>query len=118
VSDLEVTEQELQPGVVRVAVRGELTLASAYTLDRRLLAVEATRPRVIVLDLGGAAMLDSAGLARLLSAHRRARRGGWRLALLLGSRPVERVLAMTRLDEHLDVVRDVASVLRPRAPAP
>jgi hypothetical protein len=45
VSDLEVIEQELQPGVVRVAVRGELTLANAYTLDRRLLAVEATRPR-------------------------------------------------------------------------
>ena len=37
-------------------------------------------------------MLDSAGLARLVSAQRRARRGGWRLVLVKGGRIVQRVL--------------------------
>lgn len=103
---LEVTEQEPRPGAVRVGLIGELDLGTAYTFDRRMLAVEARQPVLIVVDLRGLTMLDSAGLARLVSAQRRARRGGWRLVLVRGGRVIQRVLQTTRLDELLEVTND------------
>ena len=108
---LEVTEQEPRPGVVRVTLTGELDLASAYAFDRRLLAIEAKHPTLICVDLRQVTMLDSAGLARLVSAQRRARRGGWRLVLVRGGRTVMRVLQTTRLDEMLELVSDPEQLL-------
>lgn len=109
---LELTEQEPTPGAVRVTLTGELDLASAYTFDRRLLDIEARRPGLVVVDLRGVTMLDSVGLARLVSAHRRARRGGWRLVFVRGSRVVGRVLQSTRLDEHLELTRELPAAVR------
>lgn len=112
VPGLDLAEQEPSPRCVRMTLAGELDLGSAYVFDRRLLEVESRRPELIVLDLRGLTMLDSAGLARLVSAHRRARRGGWRLVLVRGGRVVSRVLQTTRLDEHLEVTRDLPAAVR------
>jgi anti-sigma B factor antagonist len=109
---LEVTEHQPQEGAVHLRLAGELDLASAYAFDRRLLEVESKRPTLIVLDLREVTMLDSAGLARLVSAHRRARRGGWRLVLIRGGKVVSRVLQTTRLDEHLEVMRELPAAVR------
>lgn len=109
---LDVTEQEPKPGAVRVTLDGELDLATAYAFDRRLLDVEARHPELIVVDLRLVTMLDSAGLARLVSAQRRARRGGWRLVLVRGGRTVMRVLATTRLDEMLELTSDPERLLQ------
>lgn len=109
---LEVTEQEPRPGSVRLSLRGELDLATAYAFDKQMLDVESRRPELIVVDLRGLTMLDSAGLARLVSAQRRARRGGWRLVLVKGGKIVMRVLQTTRLDEHLEMTSDPDRVLR------
>lgn len=106
VPDLEVTEAEIRPGVPSLVLTGELDLASAYAFDRQLLAVEARKPALICVDLRGVTMLDSAGLGRLVSAQRRARRGGWRLVLVRGGRTVMRVLQTTRLDEMLELTSD------------
>ena len=103
---LELTESQPRDGVVRLQLHGELDLHSAYTFDRRVLAIEASHPEIICIDLREVSMLDSAGLGRLVSAHRRARKGGWRLVIVKGSRAVSRVLQVTRLEEHLEVVRD------------
>jgi anti-anti-sigma factor len=97
--------------VVRVELVGELDLASAYAFDRRLLAIEQDRPRLIVVDLRGLTMLDSAGLARLVSAQRRSRRGGWKLVLVRGGRAIQRVLQTTQLTEHFDIARDLPGAL-------
>src|SRR5215213_8153475 len=90
----DVTEHEVRPHVMRVTLEGELDIATAYAFDRRLLAIEQGQPQVIVVDLRGLTMLDSAGLARLVSAQRRARRGGWKLVLVRGGRAIQRVLQM------------------------
>ena len=109
---LDVTELEPRPGAVRVTLAGELDLGSAYAFDRRLLDIESRQPQMIVVDLRGVSMLDSAGLGRLVSAHRRARRGGWRLVFVRGSRVVGRVLQSTRLDEHLELTRELPAAVR------
>ena len=111
---LEVTEQQPGPGAVRLVLTGELDLGNAYTFDRQMLAVEAGHPELILVDLRGLTMLDSAGLARLVSAQRRARRGGWRLVLVRGGRVIQRVLQTTRLDELLEVTSDPERYLRDR----
>ena len=84
----EVSDDEPRPRVQRVTLHGELDLASAYAFDRLLLSVEQRRPDVIIVDLRELTMLDSAGLARLVSAQRRARRGGWRLVLVKGGKAI------------------------------
>ena len=108
---LDVIDDKPRPRVQRVTLVGELDLASAYAFDRRLLAVEQDNPSVIVVDLREVTFLDSAGLARLVSAQRRARRGGWRLVLVKGGKAIQRVLQTTQLVEHFDIVRDVEGAL-------
>lgn len=117
-SPFEVTDDEPRPGVRRVVLSGELDLASAYAFDRRLLVIEQTQPTLIVVDLSGLTMLDSAGLARLVSAQRRARRGGWKLVLLRGGRAIQRVLQTTQLVEHFDMARDLPGALGEGDPGP
>ena len=109
---LEITEEAAQPGAVRVSLTGELDLANAYAFDRRMLKVEAEHPELIIVDLRGLTMLDSAGLARLVSAQRRARRGQWRLVLVRGGKIIQRVLQTTRLDVLLEMTSDPEQYLR------
>jgi stage II sporulation protein AA (anti-sigma F factor antagonist) len=109
---LDVMEEEPQPGTTRVTLTGELDLASAYAFDRRMLAIEARQPELVMVDLRGLTMLDSAGLARLVSAQRRARKGGWRLVLVRGGKIIQRVLQTTRLDELLEMTSDPERYLR------
>ena len=108
---IDVSEDEVRPQVVRVTLEGELDLGSAYAFDRRLLAIEQTQPKMIVVDLRGLTMLDSAGLGRLVSAQRRARRGGWKLVLVRGGRAIQRVLQMTQLVDHFDIAGDLSNAL-------
>jgi anti-anti-sigma factor len=107
----DVIEDQVRPHVTQVTLTGELDLSTAYAFDRRLLTIEQAQPALIVVDLRGLTMLDSAGLARIVSAQRRARRGGWRLVFVRGGRAIQRVLQTTRLNEHLDIVRDLDGVL-------
>jgi anti-sigma B factor antagonist len=100
---------DLESDGVRVVVEGELAGPSAYTLDSELRKVEATRPRWLVLDLSALGFIDSAGLARLLAAHRRAKRDHRRLVVIEGRGPVRRLIAMTALDQQLHVVADAGA---------
>ena len=59
--------EELGPGAVRIALRGELDLAHAYTFDEELRRVEEGRPTCVVLDLRELTFLDSTGLAPVSS---------------------------------------------------
>jgi anti-sigma B factor antagonist len=112
-SGFALTIEELEPGAVRFALRGELDLAHAYTFDAELRTVEMTRPECVVIDLRELTFLDSCGLARLLAARRRARRLGHRLVLVRGSAAVQRLFALTAVDEAFDMVSDLPVALRP-----
>jgi anti-sigma B factor antagonist len=96
---------------VRVAVRGELAGPLAYTLDAELLRVEAKRPPWMVVDLSALGFIDSAGLSRVLAAHRRARRDGRRLSVVEGTGAVRRLIALTALDHQLELFTDARAAL-------
>jgi anti-anti-sigma factor len=105
--DFAVTVEELSAGVVRVALRGELSLERAYQFDEELRIIEERRPSCVMIDLRELRFLDSSGLSRLLAARRRARRAGHRLVLIRGPRTVQRLLALTGVDESFEIVNDV-----------
>jgi anti-sigma B factor antagonist len=109
-----LTIEELDQSTVVIAVRGELDLAHAYTFDEELRTVEARHPASIVIDLRQLTFLDSCGLARLLAARRRARRHGHRLLLVRGSATIQRLFALTAVDEAFEMVAEVPAP----APAP
>lgn len=103
--------EPLGDGAVCVVVQGELSGPSAYTLDAELRKVEETNPTCLVLDLSRLGFIDSAGLARLLAAHRRAERAGRRLVVAEGTGAVRRLIALTALDHHFELVTDPGTVL-------
>jgi anti-anti-sigma factor len=108
-----LTIEPLAGGAVRVALRGELDLEHAYTFDEELRRVEGARPPCLVLDLRGLSFLDSCGLARLLAAQRRARRERRRLLFVRGGAAVQRLLAITLVSDHLDMVNELPAELAP-----
>ena len=106
---LEVDTEE-RAGLVRVALRGELDLSTVPQVEKALRDVEAEKPELIVLDLGRLSFLDSTGLRMVMMAEQRARDGGRRLALVRGPESVQRVFSITKLDERLEIVDDVAAL--------
>jgi anti-sigma B factor antagonist len=102
---LEVS-MEQHPGQTRVALTGELDIASAESLEQQLEAAEVDSPAILVLDLRRLEFIDSTGLRTLVSADERARSQGRRLAMICGPNAVARILEVTQLDQRLEIVDD------------
>jgi anti-sigma B factor antagonist len=89
-----------------VELAGELDLSSVSVIEQELLAIEASSPRDLVLDLRGLSFIDSSGLRLILETDSRARIDGRVLELIPGSEKVHRVFLITLLDRRLNFVTD------------
>ena len=107
-----VTLDRLPSGAVHVALRGDLDLTHAYTFDEEMRRVEDDGTSCIVVDLRELSFMDSAGVSRLMSARKRARRAGRRLVVVRGGRPIQRLLTLTDVEETFEVVNEVPDQLR------
>jgi anti-sigma B factor antagonist len=107
---LALSIEPLENDGVKIALRGELDLEHAYTFDEELRRAEALAPPCICLDLRELTFVDSSGLARLVAARRRARKAGRRLVLVRGSAAVQRLFALTAVDEHFEIVNEPAGL--------
>jgi anti-sigma B factor antagonist len=90
-------------GVARVAVEGELDIATAPMLDATLADIERGGEGTLLLDLALVRFIDSTGLRALLSARRRAEVSGRRLRLANLSPDVERVFDVTGVRRIFDI---------------
>ncbi len=108
-ADLEFDAGPVEPGglVVRgvregnafhLALYGELDIASARVLRRKLQMARSSATERVVLDLSGLQFVDSAGLHALVQAQEALAGTGQRLALLRGPRAVQRVFELTEAD--------------------
>ncbi len=88
---------------VRLALRGELDLATAPLLDEALRAA-GEAARTVVLDLRGLSFLDSTGLRTVLQADARARSDGHDLLVVRGPHAVHRVFALAGVDGVVTLV--------------
>ncbi|MEA2443268.1 MAG: anti-sigma factor antagonist [Thermoleophilales bacterium] len=94
-----------------LSLTGELVFETARKVEKELRVIEERRPATLALDLSGLSMIDSTGLALVVSADSRARGEGRRLVVVQGPDPVQRVFRMTRLDDRLEMVPSVDAAL-------
>jgi anti-sigma B factor antagonist len=80
-----------------LTLTGELDLAAAADLNRKLLRLCRTGTRVIVLDLRNLTFIDAAGLHIVVVAKELCQRYGSELALIPGPKQVQRVFELTNL---------------------
>ena len=95
---------------VVVAPVGEIGAATVRALDAELRRVESYGLGAVVVDLRGVEFIGSSGLTALWSAQERARSRGWRLALARCGWQVTRVLEITGLDRHFEIVTDLTDL--------
>ena len=95
---------------MQIFLRGELDLSTAEKVEDELRRVEDDADQLLVLDLSGLTFLDSTGLRVMVTADQRARKTGRRLAVVKGPDTVHRVFTITKLDERLRMVDDVAEL--------
>lgn len=103
-------ETQHDNGYVRIVLTGELDISSASTVEEELTRLEAEELGLIVLDLRKLDFMDSTGLRLIVSADARARDASRRLVLVRGPEAVQRIFDITRLDERLEIVDDLAAV--------
>ena len=104
---------EAGPPIGRTVVRlqGALDAATAPALRERLIGLLHPGTRLLVLDLSRVSSCDSAGLAVLIGAQRRARVLGIVMRLAAPSVPVAKLLRLTGLDRSLTICPDLRSAL-------
>ena len=101
---------EDRDGLVHVALVGELDLSTVPKVQEELRRVEASSPATLVVDLSKLTFLDSTGLRCIVTADERAREGGRRMVIVRGPNAVQRVFTITRLEDRLEMVDDVAAI--------
>ena len=97
---------EDRDGLVHMALVGELDLSSVAKVQEELRRIEADSPATLVVDLSKLSFLDSTGLRCIVTADERAREDGRRIVIVRGPDAVQRVFAITRLEERLEMVDD------------
>ncbi|HEV2943835.1 MAG TPA: STAS domain-containing protein [Solirubrobacteraceae bacterium] len=97
----------------RVVLRldGELDLASVPLLESEVENATLDNPATVVLDLRGLEFIDSTGLRAILSLDKRCADSGQTFALVRGSQQVQRLMNMTRVDEHLKIIDSPEEIL-------
>ena len=100
-----------------LSLSGELVFETARKVERELRIIEERKPATLAIDLSELSMIDSTGLALVVSADSRARGEGRRLVVVEGPDSVQRVFRMTRLDDRLDIVSSIDAVLDGNGPA-
>ena len=94
-----------------VRLRGALDVAAAPALRERLIGLLHPGASLLVLDLSRVPSCDSAGLAVLIGAQRRAKVLGIVMRLAAPSVPVAKLLRLTGLDRSLTICPDLRSAL-------
>lgn len=83
-----------------LVLQGEIDSYTAPDLAERL----ATEPPVEIVDVAGVTFIDSSGLRAIVEAHQARNAAGSRLVLRSPSAAVQRLLEISGLAGHLDVV--------------
>ena len=96
---------------MRLALHGELDLATTPILEESIATAEIEGHPVVALDLTDLKFVDASGLKAILNAHRRARRlGRAGISLLNPSSDVRRLLSLTAIDLTIEVVEPAGAV--------
>lgn len=104
---LEVRIEE-HGSVTVVALSGELDLTSAPRVEAAFEQVADGPATALIVDVQGLSFMDSTGIRTLLNAKRRADADGHSLAILNGSGPAHRILGLSGVDGHIQMLDDLS----------
>jgi anti-sigma B factor antagonist len=90
--------------LVVVELHGQLDVAACDEAARAIEEAIASAPGGVVVDLEGLSFMDSTGVRCLFKAKTLADEAGIRLAVLNGSGPAHRVLALIRIADGIEMV--------------
>jgi anti-sigma B factor antagonist len=98
------------PGIVVLAVRGDVDLHVAEEFEQALRSAVGDAPGTVIVDFSKATFLDSMALGVLLGGTKRIRDSGGRLRVVAPGSEVRRILEITHLDRvfQLDESREEA----------
>ena len=86
-----------------ISIDGDLDVGSVPRVRDALDRALAVRPGVLVVDLGRCPLVDAAGIALLLTAHRRARADDGLLVLRSPTAQVRRIFEIARVAHIFDI---------------
>src|SRR4051812_19529999 len=89
---------------VHLQLAGELDLYQAPAFDDALVAVEGEKWPTVILDMRNLEFLDSMALRLIMRTQARAQQDGRRLVIVRGPEFLDRVLKLSGLTEHLELV--------------
>ena len=105
VAPLAFTTTLTSAGDALISLTGELDLSATAPLEEEVERLaEEDGVRRVVLDLRELEFMDSTGLRMVALAERRLRAAERELVRVRGADSVQRVFAITRMDEHLTFV--------------
>ncbi|MFL5820498.1 MAG: anti-sigma factor antagonist [Solirubrobacteraceae bacterium] len=88
------------PGQICVRLKGELDIATVPVARDRIADLK-HKASDVILDLRELSFIDSSGLNLVLQLAAESTRDGWNLALIPGSRAVQRIFELTGTQERL-----------------
>jgi anti-sigma B factor antagonist len=113
---LDMTVQELPEGLRIIDLHGEFDVAGADQVRSALAAADADGCPRVVIDLTDVPMIDSTALAVLVVAHKRLRRTGRELVVVLPDSGLSTKFQIAGLDRFFSITssRDAALAGAPR----
>ena len=109
--DLHATTTAYRGASTIVSVFGEIDLATAPRLAVELRDLACAGTDRMIIDLSGVAFLDAAGLRVLVALHEYLQLGQRRLDVICPSAFQRRLLAITGLDDELNIHTDLEQAL-------
>ena len=97
-------EQRHDGDIAVLHLDGELDLASVPLFQAELDSAAVGGAAKLLIDLRDLQFIDSTGLRTIFSAQANASERGQEFAVTHGSEPVRRLLAITRMGDHLRIV--------------
>lgn len=109
-AEFAITSETLDGACGLVSLRGEVDIYTAPRLKERLVELLDAGVKAVVVDLAEVTFIDSTALGVLIGGVRRLHEVDGRMALVVATRPVERVLTLTGLDRVFSIhaTRDAA----------
>jgi anti-sigma B factor antagonist len=109
-AEFTATSETLDAARGLVSLRGEVDIYTAPRLKERLVELLDAGVTGVVVDLTEVTFIDSTALGVLIGGVRRLHEVDGRMALVVATRPVERVLTLTGLDRVFTIhaTRDAA----------
>ena len=110
---LEQLDFRQHEGAVVAQLRGEVDISNARSVRERLLGAVPNTATALVLDLSGAAYLDSSGVRLIFELAGRLRSRGQKLELVVpDDSMIKRVLVLTEVEQVVPLSSSVQAALQ------